>query len=200
MICAAVMGEPLDECDAQQLLARARRGDREAYESLFAREVTLLQRWASGRLPRWARDAADTSDLVQETVLNTLKRLDGFEPQSPGALQAYMRQALFNRVRNALRGATRRPGVAELDPQMPATGVSPLEAAIGQQALRRYEMALSRLTTDDRDAVVARVEMQLTFAEIATMLHKPTPDAARMAVVRALSRLAREMETLSEEP
>src|SRR5262245_33600016 len=80
-----------------ELLARARLGDRTALEQLFARHVPLLRSWASGRLPRWARDIADTSDLVQETVVTALKNLDAFEPRGEGALQAYLRTAVVNR-------------------------------------------------------------------------------------------------------
>ena len=38
------------------------------------------------------------------------------------------------------------------------------------------------------------MEMGLSYQEIAEALGKPTPEAARMAVSRALMRLAREME------
>src|SRR5262245_41881481 len=63
-----------------QLIQRFRGGDRQALEQLFARHLPRLQRWAKGRLPRWARSAADTEDLVQETLLQTFNRLDVFEP------------------------------------------------------------------------------------------------------------------------
>ena len=49
------------------LIRRAQRGDREALEMVAARLVPRLRRWATGRLPRWARDLADTQDVVQET-------------------------------------------------------------------------------------------------------------------------------------
>src|SRR4029078_9466316 len=90
------------------LLERARAGDRAALESLVARHLPRLQRWASGRLPRWARDMADTQDLVQETLFQTFKRIEAFEPRGEGALQAYLRQAVLNRIREELRRAKRR--------------------------------------------------------------------------------------------
>ena len=93
------------------LLERAKQGSREALDSLFARHLPLLRRWAHGRLPRWARDIADTSDLVQETVLQTFKRIEAFEPRGDGALQAYLRQAVLNRIRNEFRSKARQPGV-----------------------------------------------------------------------------------------
>ena len=74
--------------DTVELLLRARAGDPQALHQLFDHHIPILRRWASGRLPRWARDAAETSDLVQDTVGETLKHLDTFEPRGEGALQA----------------------------------------------------------------------------------------------------------------
>lgn len=176
-----------------RLLERARAGDAEALEVLFARCVPLLRRWARGRLPRWARDAADTQDLVQETVLQTFKRIESFEPRREGALQAYMRQAVMNRIRDELRRFERQPETAELDTETPYAGPSPLEEAIGREATDRYERALGRLKPEDREAIIARVEMGYDYDELAEALGKPTPDAARKAAQRALLRLAAEM-------
>jgi RNA polymerase sigma factor (sigma-70 family) len=176
-----------------RLLERARAGDRDALEVLFARCVPLLRRWAQGRLPRWARDAADTQDLVQETVLQTFKRLDTFEPRREGALQAYLRQAVMNRIRDELRRFERRPPPDGLDSNAPDSGPSPLEEAIGRQATEQYERALTRLKPEDREAIVARVELGYSYEELAEALGKPTPDAARKAAQRALVRLAAEL-------
>lgn len=177
-----------------ELLERARAGDDTALEQLFARHVPLLKRWASGRLPKWARDVTDTSDLVQETVMETFKRLDTFEPRGEGALQAYLRQAIVNRIRTHIHRASKRPEAVELESRVADEGTSPLEAAIGQQTVERYEAALGRLKPEEREAIVTRVEFNLSFAEVAEVLGKPSADAARMAVVRALVRLAEEMD------
>jgi RNA polymerase sigma factor (sigma-70 family) len=186
---------PVEDVDATaDLLGRARAGDDAALNRLFERHIPLLKRWASGRLPRWARQVADTSDLVQETVIATLRNLEGFEPRGDGALQAYLRHALINRVRNEMRRALTRPTPVEIDSGLAHDGTSPLEAAIGSQTLDRYEAALARLTEDEREAVVTRVEFGLSYAEVAEALGKPSADAARMAVVRALVKLAKDMD------
>jgi RNA polymerase sigma-70 factor (ECF subfamily) len=173
-----------------ELLERIRKGDESALEQLLHRYVPALRRWARGRLPMWARDLADTEDLVQETVLKTLKNIRGFEHRHEGALQAYLRQAVMNRIRDECRRVRRRPGIDELDEEVADTRLSPLEAAVGVQALERYEWALQSLRSEDREAIVARVEMGYSFAEIAVMLGKPSADAARVAVSRALLKLA----------
>jgi RNA polymerase sigma-70 factor (ECF subfamily) len=176
-----------------QLLARARTGDQSALESLFARYAGPLRRWTHGRLPRWARDVSDTPDLVQDVLLETFKRLEHFEPQSEVALQAYLRQAVMNRVRDELRKHRRRPGTVELDSRHVDDAPSPLEAAVGEETMARYDEALQRLQESERDAIVGRVELGLSYEELAELLGKPSPDAARKSAQRALVRLAEEM-------
>jgi RNA polymerase sigma-70 factor (ECF subfamily) len=176
-----------------RLFARAQAGDRDALHQLLSRHLTPLRRWASGRLPKWARDVSDTDDLVQDTLLGTIRRLSDFELRSPGALQAYLREAILNRVRDALRRRSRRPETAPLDGVEVDPAVSPLEEAIGHEALERYEQALHSLTPADREAVIGRVEMGYSYDELAEALGKPSADAARKAAKRALLRLARRM-------
>ena len=181
----------VDSASSLDLLARAQAGDQAAMDALMARYLPRLRRWASGRLPARARGMADTEDLVQDALLQTLKRIDGFEPRHEGALQAYLRQAVMNRLRDHLRSAARRPPGEDAD--IPGNGASPLEVTIGLEAVERYERALASLRPDDRAAIVARVEMDCSNEEIAAALEKPSANAARMAVERALVRLAREM-------
>lgn len=187
-------GPVVDDPDATvHLLARARAGDQSALERLFARYGPELGRFARGRLPRWARDVADTPDLVQETLLQVFKHIDRFEIRGDGALRAYMRQALMNRIRNELRRADRRPAGEPLSEDAAAEGPSPLEEAIGSEAVERYEAALARLKDDDREVLIARLELGLSYPEIADATGRANSNAARMAVVRALRRLTEEM-------
>src|SRR5678815_4691613 len=95
---ATATGPPTDESTVS-LIERAHAGDQGAVDRLLARHLTPLTRWTRGRLPNWARDGTDTDDLVQDTLLQTFRRLGHFEVRGPGALQAYLRQAVLNRVR-----------------------------------------------------------------------------------------------------
>lgn len=184
----------MDEAQSSLILVRrAHDGDQAAVNELFARYLPRLQRWAHGRLPSWARGSLDTHDLVQDTFMQVLKRLDQFEPRHEGAFQGYLRQALFNRVRDEIRRVQRRGTSDPLDPDSPATDPSPLEEAIGQETLERYEAALARLKDDDREAIILRVELGYPYSEIVMALGKPSVAAAHMAVSRALVRLAQEM-------
>lgn len=181
------------------LIARIKGGDESALEELFARHYGPLRRWTTGRLPVWARQMTDTDDLVQDALLQTFKRIGVFDPRGPGALHAYLRQAVMNRVRDELRRRGRQPATLTLDD----TGVgdslsieggeSPLAHAIGRENLDRYQRALSSLKPDEREAVIGRLEMGYTYQELAEAIGKPTAEAARKATERALVRLAEEM-------
>jgi len=186
-------GDPPRELDSTfNLLERARQGDSEAVERLFARHLKPLQRWASGRLPKWARDLADTDDLVQDTLLRTFKRMGDFEPRGSGSLQAYLRRAILNRLRDELRRKGRLPEVTGLE-NVIAEGQSPIEETLGREVVAEYEEALGRLKPEEQEAVIGRIEMGYSYEELSRVLGKPSPDAARKAAQRALVRLAEEM-------
>ncbi len=170
------------------LLARAQAGDRAALDLLMERYRPRLRRWAHHRLPHWARDLADTDDLVQDTLLSTVRNLKGFSPEHADGFQNYVRTAIANAVRNHVRRARRRI-IADLDSGIPADELSPLEHAVGRQRMARYEAALAQLEPDERDAVVARFEFGFTHLELAAALGKPTPDAARKLCRKAIDRL-----------
>ena len=186
----------LDELPADSsvaLLARVRDGDKAALDELLARYVPRLRRWAHGRLPVWARGLADTSDVVQETLVRTFTRLETFEVRGDRALDAYLRHVLFNRIREEVRRAGRRPNPTTLSSSIESDQDSPLEFAVGRETWSRFQDALTRLKPGDRDLVVARVERGWSNEQIAEAFGKPSANAARMAVERALFRLAREM-------
>jgi RNA polymerase sigma factor (sigma-70 family) len=186
-------GDRGDRESTRELIDRARHGDQEAVERLFARHLRPLQRWASGRLPHWARDLADTDDLVQDALLQTFKRIGDFDPRRVGALQAYLRQAVINRLRDELRRKGRRPELTDLDEMELKVAGTALEEAIGREAVEHYERALQRLKPEERELIIARVEMEYSYDELAQVLGKPTAEAARKAAQRALVRLAEEM-------
>jgi len=178
----------------QQLLDLVRQGDRDALERLYVRCLPPLRRWARGRLPAAARGALDTQDLVQDTVVNSLRRLDQFDSRHEGALQAYLRQAVLNRIRDEARRFSRRPVPTELSESFQSDAASPLDIAIGREGMARYEAALQRLRPTDREAIIGRLELQHDYQELAIILGKPNANAARVAVNRALARLMEQLD------
>lgn len=176
-----------------ELLHRAKQGDEAALNALMARYRPRLQRWASGRLPCYARSLFDTGDLVQETLLKAIEGLDQIEVRGPGVFQAYVRQAVLNRIKDQVRWARRRPGPDGVPEELIDVSPSPLESAIGSDVLRRFEEGLTHLTDDERQLLHLRIELDFEYEEIAAVTERATRDAARMAVQRALRRLAEVM-------
>lgn len=137
----------------------------------------------------------DTGDLVQDAMLTTVREIGALQLRNEGSLQAYMRQMVLNRIRDHLRQVRRRPESEPLHPEaVPTSGaMSPLEQAIGGEQVERYERALARLRDEDREAIVGRIELGLSYQELAEALGKTSADAARMAVGRAVLKLTEEL-------
>jgi RNA polymerase sigma-70 factor (ECF subfamily) len=175
-----------------RLLSRVRLGDSSALAQLIDRYLPRLRRWAHGKLPRWARSFADTPDIVQDVLVRSIGRLDVLDPRGAHALKAYFRKAVANRIRDEYRRTARR-GVAQplaeslLDPRP-----SPLDDAIAKDRRERYRRALARLTPQDRWLIVGHVELHYTHEQLACMTGR-SPNAARMALQRAVGRLAAHM-------
>jgi RNA polymerase sigma-70 factor (ECF subfamily) len=177
----------------RNLIERAQTGDARALDEILARYLPRLLRWATGRLPRGARDIVDTDDLVQDSLVKVIRTLGSFQAQHAGAFPAYLRKAVLNRLRDEARRAARRPGAVGLDGTEMDPAPTPLEDALGRDLMDRYETALMQLDDDDRSVLFLRIEMGMSYPEIADALNKPSADAARMAVNRAGIRLARNM-------
>jgi RNA polymerase sigma factor (sigma-70 family) len=175
------------------VFVRAREGDPGAWDHLLARYGAVLRRYAHGRLPARARAMTDTVDVVQDVVISARGRFGRFQFRHQDALLAYLRQAVRNRIVDEIRRSQRRPAGAELDDTHFDKAPSPLECAIGAENHQRYRAALAKLTTRDRLALLLRLEHHMTYEQLATRLGMPTPSAARLALIRALHRLARHM-------
>jgi RNA polymerase sigma-70 factor (ECF subfamily) len=172
-----------------ELLDRAKRGDTGALDTILRRCIPALHRWAHGRLPLSSRGMVETADLVQDTTIAALRRLGSLELRHQGALQAYLRQAVMNRIRDLIRRERVRPGQTELPEDLRDRGESPLDLLLGSENVARYESALQKLPLRDREAIMGRLELQYSYEELAVMLNKPTANAARVAVTRAMKRL-----------
>jgi RNA polymerase sigma factor (sigma-70 family) len=131
---------------------------------------------------------------VQVALLRALKHVEEFEARHEGAFLAYLRRIVLNSVRDELRRAARRPGRGELDAELAEPGPSLVEKAIGREALEAYESALAALPEEQQEAVILRIEFGFSYPEIAQAVGKPSANAARMAVSRALLRLAEVMD------
>jgi RNA polymerase sigma factor (sigma-70 family) len=181
------------------VLERAQSGDEAAARILIERALPSVRRWARGRLPRYARSHADTEDVVQDVFLRTLRGIKRFQHRTVGGLQAYLRTAVVNRIRDLIRGSNSRGTDVGIDPGTRDWMPSPLEAAIMRQQLDQFLEALRKLRPADRQVIVWRIELGYTADEIATKLGK-SKAAAGMTITRAMARLAKELNLPSELP
>ena len=183
-----------------ELVRMAREGDHVALEALLQRCLPPLRRWARGRLPARARGHLDTVDLVQDAAMNAIARLHTFEPRRVGAMQAYLKRSVINRVRDEMRRVSRRPVPAELTDAILSDEATPLELLMRKRGYSEYRAALKHLRPKDRDLVVARMEGQWTIEEIRKSFGFGTTPAARMAVTRAERRLIKLLERETAPP
>ena len=171
-------------------MERARRGSRSAVNALFNRNASWLRRWARGRLPQWARGAVDTSDLVQDTLHHAFARLPWFQSKHAGALRAYLRRSLENRVRDELRRATCRLGnPSPSEPLRPLHNAPQLQQLMDDETWGRYRQGLKLLSARERRLVVGRAELGYNYRQLAFVERLSSADTARKAVQRALARL-----------
>jgi RNA polymerase sigma factor (sigma-70 family) len=177
-----------------RLFLSARQGDSTALNRLFGHLLPGLQRWARGRLPSWARRRMDTVDLVQEALVNFFRHLGRIEPKRRRAVRAYLQESIRNRIRDEIRRAGQVETSEGLTPSLPDPGTSPLARAIALENTARYREALRRLDPGDHELIVARVEMGFSYEQLALATGRPSSDAARVAVRRALLRLAEELQ------
>ena len=161
-------------------------------DQLVARCVPDLRKWAHRRLARWVRSAADTNDVVQDAVLGLLARLDGFQPHGRRALASYLRTSVRHRIADEHRRAARWLTTSAPIDALRSDAASPLQQAIDAETERRYRAALARLSSRDQQLIVAHFELDYSHAQLGCMIGR-SPHAARMALTRAIARLAAQM-------
>lgn len=176
-----------------RLLAEAQLGKVSAIDALFRRHLPYLTRIARGRIPKWARRLSDTNDVVQDAFMKTLRLLPGFEGRGKGALRAYLTRAVESRLHDEYRSMARRRAPEILDERIPDPAATPYDLAVKEAEERKYRKALSRLRDTDQRLIVAHVELGYSNEQIAMITGRRRVDSARVAVGRALQRLAAEM-------
>lgn len=192
-VAASTHARSGDALSSLQLVTRAQQGDEDARNALCLRYLPRVRRWAHGRLPKSFDGVLSTEDIVQETLIKVLNNLHTFEFTHDGSFQAYLSQALRNRIFDERRKASRRPIPNELDEQQQSLDRSPLEQAMSGEDIARYERALAQLDPLDHAVVVMRLEWGCSYKEIARDLGLPSAGAAQMRLRRALVRVAEDM-------
>lgn len=179
--------------NTMELISQIKSGNLDAWRRLVEREMPRLQRFARGRLPVWARGAMDTQDLVHDVLVRAMPRLGTWESDTPGALQAFLRRAVANQVVDEIRKARRRLASTAPIESHPDPSPSPLTRVMKDEDLTRLRAALATVSAADRALIAARFTNGLRYAQVATRLRRPNANAARVAVERAVARVAKAM-------
>jgi RNA polymerase sigma-70 factor (ECF subfamily) len=189
---------PVDE--TERLLRQVRAGDRGAFEELFARHRAYLQRFAEVRLGADLQARVDPSDVVQETYLEALRRLQAYLEQAPLPFRLWLRQLAEDRAlkarRHHLRTACRAAGREVPLPEgsslqlarLLAGGSTPSQHLDRRELARRLRLAVAQLAAADREVVLLRDFEGLSNREVSLLLGID-PAAASQRHGRALLRL-----------
>ena len=181
-----MVGRPLDE---SQLVARARRGDTDAYEEL----VHTYQGIALRTAYLVAGNAADAEEAAQDAFVKAYRALWRFRPGAP--FKPWLLRIVANEARNRRRSAGRRAALALRVAGEAASGdaaPSPEAALLGAERREELVAALNRLPEHDREALTCRYFLDLSEAETAAALGV-RPGTVKSRVSRALERLRAEL-------
>jgi RNA polymerase sigma-70 factor (ECF subfamily) len=189
-----------DSAETAALLEQIARGDRQALESLLARHRDHLHSFVEFHLDPRVRARLDPSDLVQETQLEVVQRMDDFLKRRPMPFHLWLRKAAYERLlrvrrdhRRARRSVDREVAWPERSSLLLARPLldarsSPSSQLQARELAARVSRAVAELSESDREILLLREADDLSYAEIASLL-EIEPAAARKRYGRALIRL-----------
>ncbi|SCF08070.1 RNA polymerase sigma-70 factor, ECF subfamily [Micromonospora viridifaciens] len=171
--------------DDEELVARARAGDLEAYELLVARHTASAYRTAVllGAGP-------DAEDVIQEAFVKGHRNLSRYRGDS--SFRSWLLAIVGNETRNLHRSRSRRDGLvlraAAADPASEVAGDAAVETVLAGERREALVQALRRLPVRDREVIVCRYFLDLSEDETVTMLGWPR-GTVKSRTARALAKL-----------
>jgi RNA polymerase sigma-70 factor (ECF subfamily) len=192
--------------DTEELIARARAGERAAGEELLTRHRERLGRMVGVYFDRRMAARLDPSDVVQDALLEASQKLSDYLRRSPVAFYPWLRRLAWEhlvklRQRHlvAQRRCTAREeqqrlslpdeSAEDLARRLVDPGSSPSNRLVRQEQQERMRAALAQLPERDQEILVMRYLEQLSISEIAVVLEL-NEGAVKMRHTRSLRRLA----------
>lgn len=176
-------------------LKRARRGDRGALDRALRQVDARVRAAARNRLNGSGRRHFSTSDILQTTYLDVVRKIHTFRGDDEDTFAAWLTTILENNVRDKARalGRDKRKGPTSsgrVEPDtVAAPGPTPSRAAIQVESLEAVGQALDRLDDTQRRIILMRLVEGKDYREIADALGRSV-GAARMLYFRARAALA----------
>jgi RNA polymerase sigma-70 factor (ECF subfamily) len=161
----------------QQLIARAKQGEVEAFEAVLGPTINNAHRFA------WAllRDPNLAEDAVQEACLRAWQKVGNLREGSP--FQPWFLGIVARQCHDQMRGRwwrmIRVPHTETLKSDLPE------DAAVRRAVLRE---ALGELTERERHVLILRLHLDLRWSEVASIVGL-SEAGARTRYYRALERL-----------
>jgi len=177
----------------QQLVARAQRGDKKAFELL----VVKYQRKLARLLSRFIRDASEVEDVTQEAFIKAYRALPSFRGDS--AFYTWLYRIGINTAKNYLVSLGRRaPTLTGVDSEE-AEGVeesdqlrdlnTPENQMMSRQLVETVNQALQELPEELRTAITLREIDGMSYEEIAQIMICPI-GTVRSRIFRAREAIA----------
>ena len=183
----------------QQLVARAQRGDKQAFELL----VMKYQRKLGRLLSRWVRDPAEVEDVTQEAFIKAYRALPSFRGES--AFYTWLYRIAINTAKNYLVALGRRAPTTTGFDNEEAEGFedaeqlrdsnTPETELEGKQVAAVVNKAMDALPEDLRTAITLREIEGLSYDEIASVMNCPI-GTVRSRIFRAREAIATELRPL----
>jgi RNA polymerase sigma-70 factor (ECF subfamily) len=174
---------PPDSPEIQHLVQRARVGDREAFEELFAGYRGYLHQFVELRLDPKLRARVDPSDIVQEAHLEAVRRLDDYLEQPPMPFRLWLRQLTLDRLLKIHRhhATTARRAVGREIPlpeqssmllaqHLLGAGSTPSQQVNRRELATRVRQAIAQLADADREILILRHFEGLSNPEVGQLL------------------------------
>ena len=183
----------------QQLVERAQRGDKQAFELL----VSKYQRKLARLLSRFIRDATEVEDVTQEAFIKAYRALPTFRGDS--AFYTWLYRIGINTAKNYLVAMGRRaPTSTGFDHEDAETfeeadqlrdSATPEGELQGKQIAATVNRAMDQLPDDLRTAITLREIEGLSYEEIANVMNCPI-GTVRSRIFRAREAIAAELRPL----
>jgi RNA polymerase sigma factor (sigma-70 family) len=186
-VVRAVVGRPLDDTD---LVARAARGDVDAYEQL----VRLYQGIAFRTAYLFTGNAEDAQEAAQDGFVKAYRALGGFRVGAP--FRPWLLRIVSNEARNRRRSAGRREALTlRVAAEAGSADAAPSPEGALLSAERRSELleAIGRLRREDAEVIACRYFLDLSEEETAASLGWKR-GTVKSRLSRALDRLRAELE------
>jgi RNA polymerase sigma-70 factor (ECF subfamily) len=174
-----------------ELVARAKRGDTAAYETLVEEYQTIAFRTAY----LITGSAADAEEAAQDGFVKAHRALARFREDAP--FRPWLLAIVANEARNRRRSARRRAELAlrAAEEELLSGGAapSPEAAVLAAEQRRALLAAVNGLPAEDRLVVACRYFVGLTEEETASVVGRPK-GTVKSRTARALERLRARME------